>query len=274
MDAVVDIGFNDSEPAHAQDATKDQFGNFHQYYHFNPVQKRISLFSEQLQTLYASLADGDSTTYLDVGCNEGDLTLALSKFLNTHYSIGIDIDDVLITRARLKAKKRNQATAFVCGSFMGEQKHTDELLHSAVAEVGEANPQATFTLVSAFSITMWVHLWHGDKGLRLFIERLAARSSRFLLVEPQLWRSYKTCMRRRKKAKQTRLDGYDTLQHRVGVHFKIQEWITEMGFSLLVDFGTTHWNRPIWLFERNEFQPAKNKMDCKQSTASEYAPLL
>ena len=40
-----------------------------------------------------------------------------------------------------------------------------------------------------YSVTMWVHLNHGDTGLARFLSLLAARA-RWVLLEPQPWKCY------------------------------------------------------------------------------------
>ena len=48
----------------------------------------------------------------------------------------------------------------------------------------------SFDLVMCFSVTMWIHLNRGDKGLAEFLG-LCCSLSRNVLVEPQPWKCYK-----------------------------------------------------------------------------------
>ncbi len=66
----------------------------------------------------------------------------------------------------------------------------------ALQEVMEAVGVEAFVVVSLFSITMWVHLNHGDGGLASLIARSAKWSSFGLVVEPQPWKCYKSAQKR------------------------------------------------------------------------------
>merc|ERR1712059_96084 len=58
--------------------------------------------------------------------------------------------------------------------------------------------KSRFDLVCVFSVTMWVHLNHGDEGLRSFLS-LLCRLGRYLLLEPQPWKCYQTASRRMRR---------------------------------------------------------------------------
>ena len=45
-----------------------------------------------------------------------------------------------------------------------------------------------------FSVTMWIHLHHGDEGLERFL-RLVSEVGEFILLEPQPWKCYQTAAR-------------------------------------------------------------------------------
>jgi hypothetical protein len=44
------------------------------------------------------------------------------------------------------------------------------------------------------SVTMWIHLNHGDDGLSRFLE-VVASYTHYLLLEPQPWKCYQTAAR-------------------------------------------------------------------------------
>jgi hypothetical protein len=52
-----------------------------------------------------------------------------------------------------------------------------------------------FNLVSAFSVTMWVHLHYGDDGLQQLLKWLSSHCYH-MLIEPQPWKCYKTALKR------------------------------------------------------------------------------
>ncbi|KAK1948339.1 Pre-miRNA 5'-monophosphate methyltransferase [Phytophthora citrophthora] len=87
----------------ASDAEGHVLGNFHAYYSFNPVLERLRFMDVQTanalrRALLVKKSDKneEASTVLDVGCNEGDLTIGLYDALNGRAAL-IDanqIDDV------------------------------------------------------------------------------------------------------------------------------------------------------------------------------------
>lgn len=51
-------------------------GNFHTYYKFNPTEERMQYLPENLASQIIQSGSSDFSL-LDIGCNEGDLTIAL-----------------------------------------------------------------------------------------------------------------------------------------------------------------------------------------------------
>jgi 2-polyprenyl-3-methyl-5-hydroxy-6-metoxy-1,4-benzoquinol methylase len=100
------------------------FGNFHQYYNFNPAAERVRHFPSRMgahiiQTNDTNNGNNDNKSgasslssselsYLDIGCNEGDLTIAVAHHLATSMhgipvrALGVDLDTLLIDRASHK----------------------------------------------------------------------------------------------------------------------------------------------------------------------------
>lgn len=74
------------------DADGHVLGNFHAYYSFNPVDERLRFMdaatSSAVRHTLLTLSDStdahhpDSTTVIDIGCNEGDLTIGLYDALS------------------------------------------------------------------------------------------------------------------------------------------------------------------------------------------------
>ena len=143
--------------------------------------------------------------YCDLGCNEGDLTLAMATLLsgNTHgvKCLGIDIDPMLIDRAKYKAKTSGSdssglsiSASFKTANLCNDAEHNDACL---VFETSGANeqinhnanstsiPHQLFDFTTIFSTTMWIHVHGGDDGLKAFLERACGWTKKFLLVEPQ-----------------------------------------------------------------------------------------
>lgn len=85
------------------------FGNFNNYYSFHPPADRTSLFPRGFfKRVWQSANRPPILHLLDIGCNEGHLTLAMMKLaaeelgsdFGVHINIlGVDIDRTLITKA-------------------------------------------------------------------------------------------------------------------------------------------------------------------------------
>jgi hypothetical protein len=121
-------------------------GNFHEYYSFNPPHERTSLL--ELDVLARLLEDCDAAAaagagavlFVDIGCNEGDLTFAVADLLRgctgrPVHVLGVDLDDTLIGRAQAKAALRADdaaAFAFVCSDVLsdGGWACVDKWLHA------------------------------------------------------------------------------------------------------------------------------------------------
>uniref|UniRef100_A0A8D8QSC4 RNA methyltransferase n=1 Tax=Cacopsylla melanoneura TaxID=428564 RepID=A0A8D8QSC4_9HEMI len=52
-----------------------------------------------------------------------------------------------------------------------------------------------FDIVFCFSVTMWIHLNHGDQGLLDFLEKISSLG-KYLVLENQLWKCYRNAQRR------------------------------------------------------------------------------
>lgn len=146
-------------------------------------------------------------TYCDLGCNEGDLTLAMANELHKRSSLnvrsfGIDIDAELIRRANEKSKillrDDGVKASFEVGDLTNALDHLNVCENffssdAACTSDGKAEGErkqtqrdcrVCFDLCSIFSTTMWIHVHSGDEGLKLFLKRASAMCN-VLLIEPQ-----------------------------------------------------------------------------------------
>ena len=96
---------------------------------------------------------------------------------------------------------------------------------------------------------MWVHLNEGDTGLRSFLDYVSS-IGRFLVVEPQPWKCYRSAIRRTKKLKCRQYELFDTLGWRQNVDSDIECYLREhCGMKLLERFGQTEWERMVCMLE-------------------------
>jgi len=157
---------------------------------------------------------------------------------------GIDLDSVLVERASSLVEKNSAGVIFHHLDIMSEQieAQLDALLKSYCKK--------KFDIVFCFSVTMWIHLTHGDDGLGRFIG-LLARYADLVLLEPQPWRCYQTAARRMRKLGQPEFQHMKEMRH-TGEK-KLDEFLFQVceshGLRRVRDFGTTDWKRRLVLLK-------------------------
>jgi SAM-dependent methyltransferase len=138
-------------------------GNFHNYYNFHPPEQRTSFIpASHFVDLWRSLGQPTRLLLLDVGCNEGNLSIQLQRLASTDLQehscqvqlLGVDIDPELIERAR--AKSDDASIQFLVADVMSSSGR------AALREYLDSNSSSTFDFVSLFSITMWIHINFGN----------------------------------------------------------------------------------------------------------------
>lgn len=187
---------------------------------------------------------------LDVGCNEGDLTFQVMQEAHRQLpgvvvkAVGIDLDDVLIGRAKEKYRD-DPRMIFATVNIM----ETDSLRKFMLAE-----HITSFSLVSCFSITMWIHMNHGDEGLMQFLRAVGDASSCSVLLEPQLWKSYRKANERCRRRGISELPYFKSLQIKDVKKACIDLYTTDFSMSLQQpNDETPGWNRPLILFSFRPF---------------------
>lgn len=171
-------------------------GNFPKYAVFHSATERTAIAAPFVEAVVAEWrrARGEETRamrVLDVGCNSGDLTVAmhdlarsiLDPATETIQTTGVDVDAKLVARANALALAAEREVEVRC------------VAGDAVAFL-ESQPAAAFDLVTCFSTTMWVHLNAGDEGLHALLANLRRVARVGVIVEPQPWACYTRAMRR------------------------------------------------------------------------------
>lgn len=148
---------------------------------------------------------GDMIYYCDLGCNEGDLTMAMASLLrkavhnneHTVRCLGLDIDASLVQRASekfsrkdvdVKSEKQEFMPVFKDCNLCSNDEHNTACSSFFVNTTNaqqEVIPQKMFFLTTIFSTTMWIHIHAGDDGLTKFLERACGWTKKYLLIEPQ-----------------------------------------------------------------------------------------
>ncbi|KAK9528696.1 hypothetical protein VZT92_012845 [Zoarces viviparus] len=229
------------------------YGNFINYYTFNPPENRLSLIPS---TLLQDLGHSDghhATLVLAVGCNSGELSVAFYKHLVQEpecqeeseerkvHLLGFELDEILIQRAQ----QNNPLPGSISFITLDVTKDTDRLQHYL-----DQHGCSHFHLCLCLAVTMWVHLNHGDASLLQLLSRLAS-VSQHLLLEAQPWKCYRSAARRLRKLGRSDFDHFKTLKIRGDVAEQAREHLEgHCGMELIRSFGSTTWDRKLLLFKR------------------------
>ncbi|CAG9767902.1 unnamed protein product [Ceutorhynchus assimilis] len=216
-----------------------QFGNFINYYQFHPPSNRIAMLPTDIW--HSVMKPNEKCYILDVGCNAGDLTIEVYNFLRANISssnckvLGIDIDPTLIKRASEKNSIEN--ITFKCLDIMTEPE-ANYL----------TNSNNKFDIIFCFSITMWIHLNHGDEGLKKFLKKVSNLTN-MLVIEPQPWKCYKTAVKRFNKG----FPQFENLKIRQNVEEEIEKYILNCcDMGKLGESDRTEWGRKLLFFQRQK----------------------
>ncbi|KAI7790822.1 Pre-miRNA 5'apos-monophosphate methyltransferase [Triplophysa rosa] len=233
------------------------FGNFMNYYTFNPPENRLSLIPTSLLENTGCCSENSSTVLmLDVGCNSGDLSVALYKHLLQEdtpksdsskqevYLLGFDLDQDLILRAQ-NLNPFPQNIQFIPLDITDESE-SQTVLDSYLEKFGRTQ----FHLCTCFAVTMWVHLNHGDAGFLSLLSRLSSLCE-YLLLEAQPWKCYRSAARRLRKVGRSDFDHFKTLEIRGDMAAHAREHLEKQcAMELVQSFGNTTWDRSLLLFRR------------------------
>ncbi|XP_076768186.1 RNA 5'-monophosphate methyltransferase [Arvicanthis niloticus] len=233
------------------------FGNFPHYSRFHPPEQRLRLLPPELlrQLFPPEGPERRPILGLDVGCNSGDLSVALYKhFLSLTDGetcsgasrelrlLCCDIDPVLVERAEKDCPFPDGLT-FITLDIM-DQENRKVPLSSFLSQFG----RSVFDIVFCMSVTMWIHLNHGDRGLCEFLAHISSLCS-YLLLEPQPWKCYRAAARRLRKLGLHNFDHFHSLAIRGDMASQIVRILTQdYGMELARCFGNTSWDRSLLLF--------------------------
>lgn len=153
-----------------------------------------------------------------------------------------DIDPVLVERAE-KQCPFPDALTFITLDIMDQRKR-EVPVTSFLSQFG----RSVFDVVFCMSVTMWIHLNHGDHGLCEFLAHVSSLCS-YLLVEPQPWKCYRAAARRLRKLGLRKFDHFSSLTIRGDMASQIVRILTQdHEMELVCCFGNTSWDRSLLLF--------------------------
>ncbi|XP_030634123.1 pre-miRNA 5'-monophosphate methyltransferase [Chanos chanos] len=247
---------NVNAPCENEDPGAAHYGNFINYYTFNPPGNRLSLIpTTLLQEVGYGYDIKETVLLLDVGCNSGDLSVALYRHLLQEqlpagdsskrdvHLLGFDLDKDLILRAQ-RSNPLPQNLTFIPLDIM--QENACHALEVYLEKFGCSR----FHLCTCFAVTMWVHLNHGDAAFLEFLSRIA-RLSQYLLLEAQPWKCYRSAARRLRKLGRNDFDHFKTLKIRGDMAAHATDHLEKnCDMELVQSFGNTTWDRNLLLFKR------------------------
>ncbi|KAJ1440846.1 hypothetical protein B484DRAFT_476576 [Ochromonadaceae sp. CCMP2298] len=267
-----------------------KYGNYHKYYTFHPSSARSNFFADDeiYLTLWRAQGQPQLFSLLDVGCNEGnlsvDLLLQARKALPgvTVTLLGLDLDSHLIGLAQKKyqgwgqeqeqkqEQEQEQEQEQKRQQEQGQQQEhrlqgVEFLAIDFMDEAATAAVCATHLRRMRAFITMWIHLNHADTGLVTFLESSAALVSPLgsLIVEPQPWRCYKSADKRCRKLGICRPVHLCDLEIRGEIEPEIVRIVMGLGdggggvgmggvMRSYWDMGKEGWGRSIFVFHKAE----------------------
>lgn len=218
-------------------------GNFRNYYNFHSCDERLDQLPITQLHERAQLSQRNHIYIIDIGCNEGDLSMGVLKKMKDAFPavpcslLGIDLDPVLVERAIAK----------YCSESKGDEREDDNRVtfkcfdilstefDAYIKDFCSLRGVAGFDVVSCFSITMWVHLNTGDEGLEKFLTKAASLTQKYLIIEPQAWKSYKNAAERCRRQGLPLFPHYQSLSWRNSVCDDIASFVSSIEGMLLLN---------------------------------------
>lgn len=176
--------------------TKYVYGNYNRYYGYrcekNSEDIRLNAFKN-----YSELFNNKEL--LDIGCNNGSITIAIAKRFPISFITGFDIDKGLIAAARKNVCNEtrgiinnNDKTAMIESTFptnIAFKCCNYVLSDDRLLELEESR----YDTILCLSVTKWIHLNFGDDGLKRAFKRMFRQlnDGGTLILEAQNWKSYK-----------------------------------------------------------------------------------
>lgn len=184
-----------SQQSHS-DKNRFIYGNYNRYYGYRHTEKTTDDIRLKAFENYRDLFDAKDI--LDIGCNDGSVTVAIAKKFRIKSISGIDIDRNLINAAQKRLTREAQSNDDKNEMVPGQKDTLDMvkfkqcnyvLKNDNLLELDE--PQ--YDTILCLSVTKWMHLNFGDGGLKRAFKRFyrQLKENGVLILEAQNWKSYK-----------------------------------------------------------------------------------
>lgn len=188
-----------------------QHGNYHRYYGYRIGQA----FNEDPRLSLLEKTWFSNKRCLDIGCNEGVVTLSLVSKFFPRSMVGVDIDEHLIKKSctALRQERAKAITHKINSRKKGTPPAVRRAAHALVTALSQTwfvhgdvlhcalDPESLDT-VSCLSMTKWVHLNKGDQGLKEMFQSVwtSLTPGGIFVLEPQPWKSYKAAQHKAKQS--------------------------------------------------------------------------
>ena len=164
----------------AKDTIKYRHGNYPNYYSIRKNDTRLDLIPNKFFK---------GKRVLDIGCNSGNITIEIARKFEPEFIKGIDIDKSLISKASknliMKSKTCSKEVSDDPACF--PQNIVFECFDFLLLPVKER-----CSVILALSITKWIHLNHGDSGIKQFFKKCHSilQVNGILILEAQSFETY------------------------------------------------------------------------------------
>eukprot|EP01041_Mallomonas_annulata_P001266 gene1266-2447_t len=218
--------------------SKTFFGNHSDYYKFRRSVDPLSRVSSFKTGWIAG------KQCLDIGCNTGDLTLAVAYKFQPRTMLGIDKDSNLINEANIKLttaiKKASTGNPFVPRSVSINTTSNQPLKYPknvrlSCQDVLMMDDSTKFGFIMCMSVVKWIHLSNGDEGLMTFFRKIRTllEPGGIFVLEYQPWKSYKNARKTSSHANEM----FKTIRIMPETFIDILK--DEIGFDVMDKLGST-----------------------------------
>ena len=189
-------------------------GNHQRYYGYRPRVQGAEPRRADARLRFLDATWWNNKKAKDVGCNDGTFSLEIARRFEPRMLLGVDADAGLVRAATALVARRAREVdpeALLAKTEVKKgiaRKGPLPFPHNCFFEnedVTTGGGDHSFDVISAFSVTKWIHLNHGDAGLLKFFRGVYESlkpGGRFVL-EPQQWKSYQNRRRASEQIKAT-----------------------------------------------------------------------
>lgn len=204
---------------------------------------------------------------LDIGCNEGIVTLGMVSKFHTKSMVGLDIDEALVKMACANLKKARSEAVYkkeVEIKKKGTPAAENRAAHAHAASLSQTwfiygdvlnsvLEEGSFDTVTCLSVTKWVHINKGDEGLKELFSKVwrALAPGGHFIVEPQPWKSYQAARGKLASSSFVPLDQINLVPDSF-----VDYLCDEVGFILVKRVtpetaAAGFWGRSIYIFKKS-----------------------